>query len=64
MRYTLTIDMDNAAFEGPPWARAQEVGRLLTKAIEDIEDDGVSTGDRAVLFDHNGNRVGHWEVTA
>lgn len=68
MRYTLTIDMDNAAFrdEGGDMgsgARGWEVARLLREAAADTET-GLDPGVRAPLVDFNGNRVGHWEVTS
>jgi hypothetical protein len=54
---TLTIKMDNAAFEDDP---ITEAARILRTLAQDMEKFGLS--DKA-LFDYNGNHVGLVKVT-
>lgn len=52
---------DNAAFDDNP---ALEVSRILARTAQDLpkfEIEGFI--DAEVLYDHNGNRVGHWSYT-
>ena len=64
MKFKLEIDMDNAAFfrefSGEEIRDWNEVTRILQTAIYDI-----NTGNESghSLYDHNGNKVGQWEVT-
>lgn len=55
---TITIEMDNAAFEdvGP----ATELGRILRKLANDIEDGLLPESIK--LYDYNGNKVGSFEI--
>lgn len=55
MRFTLTIDCDNAAFNENP----HELGTLVHVVAQRI--DAGHTG--GAVMDHNGNRVGSWEFT-
>lgn len=55
-KFTVVIDLDNAAFDDTP---ESEVARILRKLTKDIENDGpFADGDVYVLRDVNGNRVG------
>lgn len=55
MKATITIRMDNAAFEEP----ATELVRILRKLATKIEEEGLT---RAPLFDINGNKVGLYKI--
>ena len=50
----LKIRTENAAFDPMEW----EVARILRKVAEDIEN-GEESGS---CVDHNGNKVGEWEL--
>ena len=52
MRFTLTIDLDNAAFDDAPMTELARILRRLAARAERGED---VTG---ALWDANGNRVG------
>lgn len=58
MTLTITIEMDNAAFDTDS-VRHDEAARILRAAADRIEA-GAWTHD---LLDTNGNTVGHAEVT-
>lgn len=58
MKLTLTIQMDNAAFEDMPGV---EVSRILHKAADWLSDCNAS--DAITLFDINGNKVGAARIT-
>jgi len=61
MQATLTIQMDNAAFE----ENSVELARILQDIASEIEQrGGVVAGDSFVAMDLNGNRVGKLEVKA
>ena len=61
MQATLTIQMDNAAFE----ENSVELARILQDIASKIEQrGGVVAGDTFVAMDLNGNRVGKLEVKA
>lgn len=56
MTFTMTVDMDNAAFADDP----DELARILAVVrgrVREGETDGR-------CMDVNGNRVGSWEITA
>jgi len=59
MKFSLTIDMDNAAFEGN--ARG-----YLAALLREIGDDDLEMGtggvDTDTVHDSNGNRVGEWRI--
>lgn len=57
MRFTLTIDCDNAAFEGGEHALRSEVREILMSLVES---NVAWTDDSGPLRDHNGNTVGRW----
>lgn len=57
-KYTVEIDLVNAAFDADP---ATEVARILAKLAYDIEHDG-GLGPKNV-FDINGNSVGHTTIS-
>ena len=59
MKLTLTLDMDNAAFEDSP---GQEAARLLRSAARKVEGCEPGDQDSFMLLDSNGNRVGHVTV--
>lgn len=62
MRFTLTIDMGNAAFESP----SDELDHILARVLADVNDafdDGLIP-DRRPVLDFNGNTVGSWEITS
>lgn len=52
MNYRITINTDNAAFEGDP---SVEVVRILYRLMKDIEGNGLCEFN---LRDINGNKVG------
>jgi len=56
MEFTLSFNMDNAAFQFEP---EQEVSRILLEVAEKVEL-GVT---RTIIRDANGNKVGGWEIT-
>lgn len=51
-RITITIDTDNAAFEGEP---AYEIARILRKLADQFETEGVPPEK---IYDLNGNACG------
>lgn len=55
MKFTLTIDCENSAFDEYP---ASEIARILRDAVAKVEDGQTD----ARLFDCNGNRVGAFRV--
>lgn len=55
MTASITIKMDNAAFEQP----ATELGRILRELAEKIEQTDT---DQENLRDINGNRVGYFQI--
>ena len=61
MTLTITIEMDNAAFEdeGP----ATEAGRILRRLAEDIEGAELPDGAGRNLRDINDHYCGGWNVT-
>jgi hypothetical protein len=55
VRFTLTIDCNNAAFDDDP---ASEIARILRQAARDTESKGLCDGDTFHFRDINGNTVG------
>jgi len=55
MEFTLTINMDNTAFENPD----EEVRRIIS-TIPIIQADYAASGP---LLDINGNTVGKWSIS-
>lgn len=58
MKFTLEIQMDNAAFEENPSELADIIDELQTPALS------AGPGDVGTVRDSNGNTVGKWEVSA
>ena len=52
----ITVNMDNAAFDGRP---ASQLARILRKLAKRIEDTGC---DYAPIMDENGNKVGEFII--
>ena len=59
MKFTLTIDTDNAAFGDSDEERANEVARILRELASAHEQAGDTLAYYA-LRDFNGNTVGVW----
>lgn len=63
--FTLTIKIDNAAFDPDvkhdAYARDREIARLLRKVAKRLED-GSGDIDLETIIDSNGNTVGKWQV--
>ena len=59
MTFTLTVDMDNDAFDD-----SNELARILRRVSWQIEDEGSRLGSPVVcpVRDFNGNTVGEWKV--
>jgi hypothetical protein len=55
MKYTIEIEMDNAAFDKSP---GDEVARILIRLANRVSGEVCKVGDVTPLMDHNGNRVG------
>ena len=63
MKYTITIDTDNAAFgERGSYEEAAELSRILQYLALQATVDGILYTDQA-LADINGNTVGHVEAS-
>lgn len=62
MRFVLEIDTGNDAFQDG--RLGVELSRLLAEAAARIEHDHYigATGFAGILYDLNGNRVGHYET--
>jgi hypothetical protein len=61
MKSTITIKMDNAAFEDN--GNGNELARILEKAAAWAEASILEAGDSKNLFDINGNKVGTLAIT-
>jgi hypothetical protein len=60
MRFSLSFDMDGAAFDGGDNS-VDEVCRILHTVAERMDADGVYVAD-GLVRDINGNTIGKWEV--
>jgi hypothetical protein len=64
MKFTLEIDMDNAAFgagfNGESGTNWNELTRIVQNVIYDMN---TGNYDGKSCYDINGNKVGAWEVT-
>ena len=60
--FTISIDCDNAAFDGNP---SMEIARQLRLLANQLHDTDVLYGreDRGGIRDTNGNAVGTWRFT-
>lgn len=65
MKFTLEIDLENAAFEGDfdDMRDAYEIARILVKLARSLEDRGEVGTDARPLRDVNGNTCGHWQIS-
>lgn len=54
MKFNLTIDTSNSAFDPEPGV---EVARILSKITRDVSD---GLGESGRILDGNGNHVGDW----
>lgn len=61
MRFTLTVDMDNSAFEEEPKLELVDVLERVTAAVMQR---GVGVGLEGRVRDTNGNTVGTWRIDA
>lgn len=59
MYFTMTVDMDNEAFDKDP---ASELRKIFAKTYNVIKDECLTPGDGGRLADVNGNTIGGWEV--
>ncbi len=62
MKFTLTIECGNAAFEDEPLAEIARILEEQTKKIEHWVGDGSKVWD-STLYDINGNKVGKAVLT-
>lgn len=62
MQFTLTIDMDKAAFGDTLESRAEELYCILTEIRRKLRYPGPAIGDLAAIRDINGNTVGQWQI--
>jgi hypothetical protein len=58
MKFNLTINCDNAAFDDKP---QEEVARILRELASKLCGYDLSYMNCGPLRDNNGNRVGEWE---
>lgn len=57
MKLKIEMNIDNEAFQDD-WHGSSEIGRILTKVVQDIAN-GETSG---VCRDWNGNAVGRWGI--
>ena len=64
MTFTMTIDMDNAAFMTEDGAHySHELVRLLQKTAAQVDRiEIITTPFSAIVQDVNGNTVGSWDI--
>jgi hypothetical protein len=55
MKFSLTVEMDNAAFGDCDQEAAEELARILRKVANRIESNPIEPG---AIMDINGNKVG------
>jgi len=60
MQLTITIDMDNAAFDGSPDLEVEYI--LTAMMMPDNFPASPEPGDGGTLRDSNGNTVGEWNI--
>jgi hypothetical protein len=61
MRFTLTIEMDNAAFDRSPGTELSRILRELNSKLYREHD--IRPNESGKVRDVNGNTVGEWAVT-
>lgn len=59
MEFTMTVNMDNAAFEDEETAYGELVRLLRTTVLVDVDRASVT---HKTIMDSNGNRVGEWSI--
>lgn len=62
MKFTLSIDCDNAAFEEFGLAEAARLLRIVADKVADIDGPPWRMTGEAPLYDINGNKCGRWEI--
>ena len=65
MQFTLTINMDNAAFAADAVCELRSILESVPEAVERRVTNGsiyLGAGDCGNLYDSNGNRVGYWQI--
>jgi hypothetical protein len=67
MKFTLIINLDNAAFyseraDHHDLRDGDEIARVLRQLANRLDDAYVDCTDRGTLRDRNGNTVGAWQV--
>lgn len=60
MRFVVTFEMDNAAFEPPNAGETSRVLRVIADQVDQAADIGPEDGGD--VRDVNGNTVGYWTV--
>lgn len=63
MTFTMTVDMDNAAFKDGDDG-ADDISELLACLNRVREDVNRGASTRGTIRDSNGNHVGSWEIRA
>lgn len=63
MKFTLEINMDNAAFGDIYMEGGVELSRIFVKIASEIQIETLDVGLSDDIRDINGNKVGTWEVT-
>lgn len=56
MEFKMTVEMDNAAFEGAPATELRRIMAVVSKKVGNGEDGGA-------VVDINGNKVGSWDMS-
>ena len=59
MKFVISIDCDNAAFDP---CNGAEVAKILEDLADGLGTNDLSPGDDSVIWDSNGNNVGYWRV--
>ena len=62
MRFHLSFDMDNAAFDEEQGGPAAEVHRLLRRLAVRVQREPLVPGEGGPIHDSNGATVGQWFV--
>lgn len=65
MKFTLEIDLDNAAFQNEHGVSAEAVCKEITLVMSQIADRHYTLSPsipRNKIIDVNGNTCGHWQI--